>query len=58
MDYGSIIGGGLSAIGGIAGGLFRDTDDAADTYNSAAALLSVGLHYQVDRIGSKEISTK
>ena len=55
---GPIIVGGLSAIGGIAGGLFRDPSDAQDTYNSAAALLSVGLHYQVDRIGSKEIGTK
>ena len=38
--------------------LFRNPSDAQDTYNSAAALLSVGLHYQVDRIGSKEIGTK
>lgn len=34
--------------------LFRDPTDASDTYAFDAALINVGIHYQIDTIGSKE----
>lgn len=38
--------------------LFRNPSDAADTYEADAALLSCGIHYQVDATGSREVGTK
>lgn len=38
--------------------LFRDPNDAEDTYNSDAFALSFGVHYQVDSDGSRQIATK
>lgn len=38
--------------------LFRDPTDAADTYASDAALGTFGIHYEVDTVGSRQISTK
>jgi len=57
-EFPAISGAGKTINGQFSFRLFRDPSDAQDTYNSAAALLSVGLHYQVDRIGSKEIGSK
>lgn len=38
--------------------LFRDPADAADTYAHDAALLSVGIHYQIDTLGSRQETVK
>jgi hypothetical protein len=38
--------------------LYRVPTDAADTYNSDVALATVGIHYQIDTLGSRQISTK
>ena len=38
--------------------LFRDPTDSQDTYAADAALLSVGIHYQVDGVGSRQTNTK
>ena len=38
--------------------LFRDGTDAADTYASGAAIATVGVHYEIDTIGSRQIATK
>ncbi len=38
--------------------LFRDPTDGADTYGSDAILLSLGVHYEIDGDGSRNIFTK
>lgn len=38
--------------------LFRDPTDIADTYADGAYLCDIGFHYEVDAIGSKQITTK
>ncbi len=38
--------------------LFRDATDPDDTYTGLANLLSFGLHYKVDTLGSRQIATK
>jgi len=38
--------------------LYRDPADAADTYAAAAAALTVGVHYEIDTIGSRTVGTK
>jgi hypothetical protein len=37
---------------------FRVPNDAADTYGADAALLSIGIHYQIDSFGSTSIAAK
>jgi hypothetical protein len=36
----------------------RDPTDVADTYTGIALALSIGIHYQVDSLGSRHIATK
>jgi hypothetical protein len=38
--------------------IFRDPTDASDTYASDAALVDIGCHYQIDTVGSRQITTK
>lgn len=38
--------------------LFRDPSDAADTYPDDAALIQVGIHYQIDVYGSRSVNAK
>jgi hypothetical protein len=38
--------------------LFRDATDPADTYTGGARLLSFGVHYQSDTLGSSKIISK
>lgn len=38
--------------------LFRDPADGSDTYGDPALLLDVGIHYQIDTVGSRQITTK
>lgn len=38
--------------------LFRNAQDSADTYTGHAVLLSFGIHYQADTLGSRQIATK
>ena len=38
--------------------VFRDPTESADTYGADAALIGVGLHYQIDDIGSRAENTK
>ena len=38
--------------------LFRDPVDAADTYEADAIVSTVGIHHQVDTIGSRSITAK
>jgi hypothetical protein len=38
--------------------LFRDPADPADTYGNDAAVLTLGIHYQVDQMGSRTLSIK
>jgi hypothetical protein len=38
--------------------LFRDPADVADTYGFDAVLLDVGLHYEKDTVGSRQVTTK
>lgn len=38
--------------------LFRDPTDAADTYPDDAALQSFGVHYEIDTVGSRGITSK
>jgi hypothetical protein len=38
--------------------LFRDANNAADTYGSDAFLLEVDFHYQIDTVGSRTETTK
>ena len=38
--------------------LFRDPSNAGDTYANDAALTQVGIHYQCDSLGSRQIGSK
>jgi hypothetical protein len=38
--------------------IFRDPTDGADTYGADAALITVGIHYQCDTVGSRSPATK
>lgn len=38
--------------------LFRDGTDAADTYNDGAAIATFGIHYEIDTVGSRQITSK
>ena len=38
--------------------LYRDPTDAADTYPDNAALLSVGIHYEINTPGSRQVAIK
>jgi len=38
--------------------VFRDPTDSADTYAYDAVLSSVGVHYQIDTIGSRQVNIK
>ena len=38
--------------------LFRDPTDAEDTYSGDALLSSIGIHYEIDGDGSRDIFTK
>jgi hypothetical protein len=38
--------------------VYRDPADVADTYGSDVSLLSIGIHYQIDSFGSKNVFTK
>jgi hypothetical protein len=38
--------------------LFRDATDPQDTYTGLANLLSFGIHFQKDSLGSRQIATK
>lgn len=38
--------------------LFRDPTDGADTYAHDAGVLSVGIHYEIDTVGSRLVTTK
>jgi hypothetical protein len=38
--------------------VFRDTTDVQDTYASNLAVTDMGLHYEIDQIGSREIFVK
>jgi len=38
--------------------LYRDPNDAEDTYPDDAVLLSIGLHYEIDTVGSRTVNTK
>lgn len=38
--------------------IFRDPADVADTYGFDAAILDVGIHYQKDTLGSRQVAVK
>lgn len=38
--------------------IFRAADDPQDTYTGSAKLLSFGIHYQTDTLGSRNVFTK
>lgn len=38
--------------------IFRDAQDAADTYAFNAAVSDMGVHYEIDQVGSREILVK
>lgn len=38
--------------------LWRDPNDVADTYGADAAIGTVGIHYECDTLGSRQITTK
>lgn len=38
--------------------LFRDGANISDTYNDGAAIATFGFHYQIDTLGSRQITTK
>lgn len=38
--------------------LFRDANDAADTYEADAGLLEIDFHYEIDTVGSRLVGTK
>jgi hypothetical protein len=38
--------------------LSRLGTDGADTYNDGACIATVGIHYEVDTIGSRQITSK
>lgn len=38
--------------------LFRNPADAADTYGADAGAFDIGIHYEIDTIGSRQITTK
>ncbi len=57
-DFPAINGEGYTIGSHIVFRLYRDPTAATDTYEHDAALLSVGIHYATDGVGSAEISTK
>lgn len=57
-SFGAISGVGKEIGSQLAFRLFRNPTDPLDTYEHDAALLSVGIHYQVNSFGSSQISDK
>lgn len=58
IDFGTIDGSTLDIGAQIFFRLYCDPTDAEDTYTDDAALATVGIHYQVDTIGSRQINSK
>lgn len=58
IDFGTIDGTNLGIGWQIFFRLYRDPTDVEDTYTDDAALATVGIHYQVDTLGSRNISSK
>ena len=38
--------------------LFRDSADASDTYTDSIGAFDFGVHYEIDTVGSRQITTK
>jgi len=59
LTFTAISGTGITALGiNIVGRVYRDADDAADTYDTTAALLFLDFHFQIDYPGSHTEFTK
>lgn len=54
----AIDGSGLTIGSQIVFRLYRDANAANDTYTDNAALISFGIHYQMDSVGSSSVSSK
>lgn len=57
-NLGTISGAGKTIGSRFAFRLFRDAADAADTYDAGAVLFDIGVHYERDTLGSRQITTK
>lgn len=57
-DFPAIAGTGYEVGSHLVFRLYRDPTVSTDTYEHDAALLSVGIHYEVDSIGSTQLSDK
>ena len=59
INFGDVIDGATMTIADqILFRLFRDPGDASDTYAHDAVVLTVGVHYEIDTLGSRQITTK
>lgn len=57
-EFAAIDGTGKEINSALVFSLFRDPTDGADTYTDDAALIQVGIHYQIDVYGSRTIIAK
>ncbi len=57
-DFPAIDGSGLVIGSQIVFRLYRNATDVTDTYTANAALLSFGIHYKLDSVGSVNVSSK
>ena len=54
-----VIGGsGINVNNAIVFRLFRDPGDGDDTYGSDAALIQIGIHYEANTMGSRQLTSK
>lgn len=53
-NLGEIVGAGKKLSSMIICRVFRDAEDAGDTFNDFAALLEIDFHYQINMLGSRE----
>lgn len=56
--FAAIDGTGMNVNSAVAFRLFRDPGDGEDTYSNDAALIQVGIHYQIDVYGSRTVTAK
>ena len=57
-DFPNIVGSSLNIGNQIHFRIYRDPTDAEDTYGSDAAIATLGVHYEIDTIGSRDMDDK
>ena len=57
-DFPAIVGTGKTIGSAIVMRVFRDATNAADTFTGNAAMIQIGIHYEIDTIGSRSKSDK